>query len=147
MPNAETIYLSLDESLQLVPFDALPLASGRLAGEEKSIRTVVSLFDLCEERAAAASASPPSLLALGGIEYDAAGAEVSGDREEGAPAPAFMPLANTAAEVAQIAELFARTHEGGSASTLVGAAARKAALFAAAPASASTWASCAPWAS
>lgn len=125
-----------DDALLLLPLDALPL-DGRLVGDRFRIRTEPALARLLLPLAP--PAGEPALVALGGIDFDAAlGGPAAGDAA-GADARAATPereplalLPATEAEVRSVGALF-RDAFGREARTLAGAEATKAALFALAP--------------
>jgi CHAT domain-containing protein len=110
----DTLYLTVDDVLDLVPFDALPFDERRLVGERVAIRTLLSLFDLRESHPPANDRSA-SLLVAGGIDYERLepDAAVSLDAEAAAPVlertggeGAWAALPGTAREAQRIAELF-----------------------------------------
>jgi CHAT domain-containing protein/tetratricopeptide (TPR) repeat protein len=68
--DVKTLYISVDEALELVPLDALPTKSGKPVGSDVQMRSLVSLFDLLEKPAVEIGPRP-RMLALGGIDYDA----------------------------------------------------------------------------
>jgi CHAT domain-containing protein len=125
----------LDDSLFLVPLDALPLDDG-IVGERYTIRvgTTALQFEGWGEEAA----GEPSLLVVGGVDYAAAGADVE-DRAVFVATPVvdaatraghgagFSPLEGAQLEAESVGELFAQW-SGVPPATLTGDSATKAAL-------------------
>jgi CHAT domain-containing protein len=129
--DAATLFVSLDEALQLVPLDALPDDDGVPIGQRIEIRPVVSLLDLLEDPAAAGDGSP-SLLVCGGIEYDARGeTDVAAANRTGRP-DAFRALLDSEQEAKLIARYFEKTFPDGSMRLLTGSGAGKTAVLGAA---------------
>ncbi len=122
-PEAKRWYVALDDALHLVPLDALPEGQG-VVGDRLGVVVVPVLARI--PRSAAPLPGPPTLLAMGGIEFDRAplsGAPVdaaSGNVARAAePASrsalwqrGFPPLPDTVQEVRVIEALFRKTFEG-----------------------------------
>jgi CHAT domain-containing protein len=131
--DASTLYLCLDDSLHLIPPDALPLGHESV-GDRVAIRIQPSF-----ERLIRRSTSPggePSLLTIGGIDYGAKGDAIAlrgaglvASASSGIP---FPSLAATRAEAQAIADAFKEAH-GRSAVMLEAGAATKAQFSARAP--------------
>jgi CHAT domain-containing protein len=109
----DTLYVSVDEVLELVPLDALPFEEG-LLGERVSVRSLVSLFDLLEPQGAEPG-DAPALLVAGGLDFG------------GGEWPA---LPGTAREADEVAALFQRAFPGGKREQLAGKGGGKAAVLA-----------------
>ncbi len=138
LDGVEVLHIALDESLELVPIDALPMSNGVPLGARMSIRPVSSLFELAAPHPAV-EATGETLLAFGGIDYEtsAAGASTSvgvhvpqpplrGDSEASAK---FVPLPGTDVEVRVVADAFRSRYENGTVQLFTGEAADKSALL------------------
>lgn len=122
-PEAKRWYVALDDALHLVALDALPEGQG-VIGDRLGIVVVPVLAGI--PRGSAPAAGPPTLLAMGGIEFDRAPLSgAPGDASSGTVAfasqPAsrsapwqrgFPPLPDTVQEVRVIEALFRKTFEG-----------------------------------
>jgi len=135
--DACVLHVRLDGALHLVPLDALPLADG-VVGDRFRVHTEVSFLDR-RPAGARTARSTASLLALGGVDFEAAGSAPPAGPSHAplrdaahSPSGGFAPLPATRAEVNGIAELF-RERFGGEVVLLSGADATKAALFRRAP--------------
>jgi hypothetical protein len=163
--GARTLYVCLDDALHLVPLDALPAPSEAQAraskppavptagfarvGDSLRVRIVPSLGWLVEDRRPPSAA--PSLVALGGIEFDATVGLDAGFGEVVSAPPvgvvamargaeehalgrdaAWKPLPDTLEEVRGVAAFFEHTFDA-RATVLDGAAATKQALYERAP--------------
>jgi CHAT domain-containing protein len=144
--DAHTWHVCLDDALHLVPLDALPAGEG-LLGERVAVRTEVTFGRLLAPLSR--PGSEPDLLALGGVDFDAAplplsephraavGAATRGERRvpgrlrDGA-AGAWMELPGTRSEVLAIGELFRSIHRR-EPLVLLGVGASKPELIARAP--------------
>ncbi len=140
--DADTIYLVVDEPLELVPLDALSTADGTLVGSKVALRPLLSLLDLCEPTGNDIGARP-NLLAIGDLDYDeparkplavlgAAAAPPPTGQRDGAPR-SFRPLLESKTEIGGIAHFFAKTFPEGNAQTLVRNGASKSTLMELAP--------------
>jgi CHAT domain-containing protein len=136
----DTLYVAVDELLELVPLDALPLDANHLVGERVAIRPLVSLFDLLERQGASVGEAP-KLLVAGGLDYGRAveGAAASVDAAASAPllersggSGAWTLLPGTVREAEGIAALFMQAFVEGTAERLVEERAGKAQIAAAA---------------
>jgi len=114
--TVKKLLVSLDEALHLVPLDALPLEGGFL-GDVISIRHEIALGRLLLPAPAAVSGSS-ALVAIGGVDYDAALSEraspvpdaltptLPGDSREGTGSGPWRTLPGTQQEVAIVRSLF-----------------------------------------
>ncbi len=120
---ANSLVLSLEDALQLVPLDALPLASGELVGDKFQLQFTISLGDLLEDPSIEVIDSP-TLLAFGGIDYDESASAPSDrpnatlkfDRESAR----FTKLDGTAREVNRIVDSFTRVFDKSRCNVLLG---------------------------
>jgi CHAT domain-containing protein/tetratricopeptide (TPR) repeat protein len=134
LPLDELRHLVLcpDDSLHLVPFDALPLRDGVL-GDRVRVELRTSLHELRAAVEAADRAATDRLVAFGGIDYGGVGSrksEVAWERSAAGPFPA---LPATAEEVALVAALFRdRYGEDATVDLRLGRDATRSALLAAA---------------
>jgi len=112
LPGIKTLFVSLDDSLQLAPLDALPAASGQPIGSRVQLRHVVSLLDLLDEPRAKRPGN--GIVVFGGIQYDkpAAGQKAPAEETRTGRPHDFLPLADTESEAKAIAALFRQEHEG-----------------------------------
>jgi CHAT domain-containing protein len=139
--SIDTLYLAVDDLLELVPLDALPLDGERLVGERIALRPLVSLFDLLDPPQAT-TRDAAGLLIGGGIDYgraaDDAGASVDPQAaspilERAGEAGGWTPLPGSAREATEIAELFAQAFPAGTTALLAGTRAGKALVARTAP--------------
>jgi CHAT domain-containing protein/tetratricopeptide (TPR) repeat protein len=137
--EVETLWLAVDEALELVPLDALARADGAPVGTGVALRPLVSLLDLFEPPASDVG-EQPTLLAVGGLDYDDGGddalaviggalAPPADETRSGRP-DSFRVLPSSATEVSAIASYFGKAFAAGRARTWTGADAGKAALVA-----------------
>ncbi len=109
--GAKSWVVCLDDALHLVPLDALPLGEG-VVGDRITVRVEASFDRL--QRPRPARAAVPTLLALGGVDYDGepsppragASAVAAPALTRGADAARFEKLPATASEVREIAASF-----------------------------------------
>ncbi|MCA8943275.1 MAG: CHAT domain-containing protein, partial [Planctomycetes bacterium] len=133
--SASVLYVSFDDSLELVPWDALPDATGKPLGARIEIRRLISLCELLEDPTAARDV-PAGITLVGGVDY---GAEVLVDLGHDHTATPIVdpvsapwaPLPATGDEVDALAELFEKAHPAGRERVLRGSSASKQNLFAA----------------
>ena len=115
LPGAGQLFLSLDETLQLIPLDALPNGAAPV-GDQVAIRTIGSVFDFAQR--VEPSSRTHGLLIFGGIDYDATPERVA-PPIPGAVAPVadmprsgegrqFESLRHSASEIDTLQELFAQ---------------------------------------
>jgi tetratricopeptide (TPR) repeat protein len=137
VPDARELRCVLDDTLFLVPLDALPLGDG-IVGEQLTVRvgTTVRQFEASEDDAD--GVVEPHLLVVGGVDYAASGADAA-ERElftatpplEGATRSVaganFALLLGAGLEARGVAEQF-ESWSGIEANLVTGAAATKAAL-------------------
>jgi CHAT domain-containing protein len=114
--GATTWYLAVDERLELVPLDALPIADETALGEHHRIRPLVSLFDLLEPAAEEAD-EKGLLLVAGGLDYDRVTAEawVGMSTDAAAPLRSHAPwsaLAGASREAEALEQLFVEVFPG-----------------------------------
>ena len=115
--EARTLFVCLDDSLHLVPLDALPLGDG-LVGDAYRLRYQVSFTQLVRPRTPSRAAAP-MLVALGDIDFDAPAGDDTLDALVTAPAVAssrgshrsasalaFDPISATGSEIDGIARQF-----------------------------------------
>jgi tetratricopeptide (TPR) repeat protein len=144
VPEASVLFLALDDGLQLVPWDALPLPSGALVGSAVELRRVSSLLDLVADKSPPAAA--PRMVAVGGVDY---GKRPAGDAPVAAVAPVaagttapplsllrggtgeFVPIQGSMQEAQTVETSFRGAFPGASVTLLTGNAATKDALAAA----------------
>jgi CHAT domain-containing protein len=114
--EVSAIHVIADDFLHLVPLDALPLGNG-LVGDRCRIWNETSFARMVQPPSP--SPAPPSMLILGGIDYDAAG-DSSAERDSAwVPVYAqdrgseevFAPLAGTLLEARAVSALFAGVFE------------------------------------
>jgi CHAT domain-containing protein/tetratricopeptide (TPR) repeat protein len=108
--HTQQLVLGVDDALQLVPWDALELASGQLLGEVLRVQQVDSLFELLDAEPSP-TAAVPLLGAFGGIDYGsgavvAASSGRSGSAPDLLSMPVFTALPHTGDEVREVAEVF-----------------------------------------
>ena len=122
--GVDRLVVAPSSTLGLVPWDALPDASGTLLGDVVEIALVESLRHL--ERAAPPEGGP-SLLVVGGVAYDEEAAPVEPEEERELPVlprsetDAFLaPLPATATEVEAIADAFEAAFPRAGATRLTG---------------------------
>lgn len=136
--DVETLFLALDESWQLVPWDALPLSSGAPVGTRVELRRLTSLLDLVNE---ATPMVGNAALLVGDVDYAAAPARtVIPDSIAQAPPiallrggeAAFPALPGSAAETDAIGDLLRAAFPTAELRRYRGDAATKPALAAAA---------------
>jgi len=120
LPGIRAVYVSLDESLQLLPLDALSTKGGGLLGDKLEVLPVVSLFELLEA-SPAKTATPPQMLVVGGVDYGNGGKDA-----------AWQPLPKTGEEATAVRDRFLLTFPSGGAQLLQAKQARKADLVLAA---------------
>lgn len=137
--GATTLHVCLDDVLHLVPWDSLPLGDG-LVGHRYEIHVETSLERLIRGKDEASPPGPPSLLAVGGVDFESAEAEppeapltaaTSAPKAYGRDAsvgPRFGALPGAEREVRSIAEKFAEAF-GFSARMLEGKASTKSAFI------------------
>ena len=77
--DVDTLFLGVDEALELVPLDALATDDGEPVGAKIAVRPLVSLFDLLQQTSTEIGETP-TLITLGGIDYDAAVTKALGGR-------------------------------------------------------------------
>jgi CHAT domain-containing protein len=140
--DIDTLWLSLDEDLELVPLDALACSDAMPIGERIAVRTLVSLLDLLAP-AGVDAASEPTLLAAGGLDYDAAGDASTAVIGDALTPPAedtrsgrrssFAALPRSMAEVRALDAFFERVFGTERAKIWSASQADKTALVAAAP--------------
>jgi CHAT domain-containing protein len=140
--DVDTLWISVDEALELVPLDALARDNGTPLGSTIALRPLVSLFDLLEPPGAKIR-DEPALLAIGGLDYDAAdesaravlgdaATPVTEDTRSGRPEH-FRKLLDSSTEVRTIADTFGETFAGSDVALLRKTDGTKDALLAAAP--------------
>ena len=113
--DVDTLHVILDDALYLVPLDALPLESGGRLGESVSLFVSPSLSSLLETRHRPVPGE--TLVAVGGIDYDAEQTAGNEARTASRPTPgtraglpaSFAPLRQTQYEVDDIAAQFEET--------------------------------------
>ena len=134
--DVERLILAPASTLELVPWDALPDASGAPRGDRVEIALVESLRHV---EADPPLGGDPSLLVVGGVAYDeaAGGARLATGELPTMPRSVggarLEPLPATAAEAEAIADAFARTYPAATATRLTGAAAGREAFLGGAP--------------
>jgi eukaryotic-like serine/threonine-protein kinase len=115
LPSTTSLFVCLDVPLHLIAFDALPLGDG-FVGDRIRIRNEISLTRLLEPNTR--QDGVPSLLAVGGINYDSPASSSPPDlvgsiRSPGAGGTGgmanFAPLPGALAEVRAISEMFKTT--------------------------------------
>ncbi|MFQ5505365.1 MAG: CHAT domain-containing protein, partial [Planctomycetota bacterium] len=149
----ETLYLSVDEALGLVPLDALPGPDGKPIGESVRIVPLVSLLELMEPRLPPEGDKGNSLLVVGAVTYGATaktdgktknGRTKNVDRSALAAAPVlpestrdgegpYAALPGTEREVGVLRKLFTETFKDGTATLLTADRASKLQLREAVP--------------
>ena len=120
--KVETLFVALDELLELVPLDALPLHSGEPFGSHVQLRRLASLLELArtpDAKPANKPANKPALVAIGGLDYGKPPAAPT------ASAVSFAPLAESRREARHIADVFHAAHPAGTFTLLDGATATK----------------------
>jgi hypothetical protein len=137
----DTLYLAVDDLLELAPLDALPLDATHLVGDRVTLRPLVSLFELLEPFGAAPGEAP-GLLVGGGIDYgkiaEDAAPFVDADAaspiiERAGEAGAWTPLPGTTREASEIVALFAQAFPEGKTERFADEQAGKARIAQAAP--------------
>lgn len=141
--DVTTLYVCLDDFLHVTPLDALPLDDGAV-GDRCRVQVETSFARLLAPQPASPSGEP-SLVTVGGIDYDADGAiaprqepalappiAIRGPSSSSSSSAAFSPLPGSREEIAAVARVFEERF-GVGAHTLDGSRATKAALAAAAP--------------
>lgn len=135
----DTLYLAVDEVLELVPLDALLHEDGTPVGVRLGLRHLASIFDLCETPRTVIG-DEPRLLTMGDLDYDrtadaplavlgdAAAPPVAGLRD-GAPR-SFRPLLQSKTEIDTVRHFFTDAFPGGRAQAMVKTDASKASLLA-----------------
>jgi CHAT domain-containing protein/tetratricopeptide (TPR) repeat protein len=124
-----------DGALATIPWEALPFDDTRVLGDRYSITYGESLTVLDRPHG---ELHPPSMLALGGVDYDAPNggesllAETVALRSAGV---VYAPLPGSLAEASDAAGQFSRAHPGLPSTVLRGTAASRAQLLRAAPTS------------
>lgn len=147
--DANVLFLSLDDSLLLVPWDALPTADGGRVGAQCELRRVTTLLDLTTiaDAVPMPNATTAQLLAVGDLAYGtsplaplaplaptAPTAPTTQLPATAPPVPArtdFRPLPGSAIELQEVAAAFERQFPGAPTTLLRGSEADKAALQAA----------------
>ena len=121
-PDVETLYISPDSKLYLLPFHRLINVDGKYLAQDYSLRIIQTTRDLLRT-----SIDQPTsgLLALGGIDFDVPGTRSASQRQSSFEGPqvqmaelhrlagtsfrdGFSALKNTGPEVARIAELYSQ---------------------------------------
>ena len=126
--DVETLVVSLADTLQLVPLDALLLDSGEPLGARFRVENVTSLADLLEP-STAVPGDEPHLVGCGGIDYGEDPAEPGAPRHY----EPFADLPATRAEIDALGEAFTAAHPKGSVTLLTGVEAHRRALASTAP--------------
>jgi CHAT domain-containing protein len=98
------LYVAVDDTLELVPLDALPCEGGLALGERVELRPLVSLFDLLEPPGDRTS-EPPRLLVAGGLDY-APGGLATEPSEPSTDAGSWTRLPGSGREASAVAALF-----------------------------------------
>jgi CHAT domain-containing protein len=138
----DTLWFTADEALELVPLDGLARDDGEPLGSTIALRPLVSLFELLEPMGAGVGAEP-ELLAIGGLDYDAAGEDavavlgatsspVTEDARSGR-LDSFRVLPSSLTEIRAIRSYFGKAFASGTARLVGGEDAGKGALTEAAP--------------
>lgn len=132
--DATVLFLSLDDSLLLVPWDALPTTDGVRVGAQCELRRVTTLLDLTTiaEAVPTPTATTAQLVAVGDLAYGPP------PPAPAAPAPApgpqasartdFRPLPGSAIELQEVAAAFQRRFPDAPTTLLRGSEADKEAL-------------------
>ena len=135
--DVDTLFLGVDEALELMPLDALATDDGEPVGTKIAVRPLVSLFDLLQQTTTEMGETP-TLITLGGIDYDAAATEALVVVADAAAPPVdtraggperFGALGATEQEVERIVRFFKDVHAAGKVHALSGRNATKAALL------------------
>ncbi|HEX5053698.1 MAG TPA: CHAT domain-containing tetratricopeptide repeat protein [Planctomycetota bacterium] len=124
------LYVSVDESLSMLPIDALPTKSGEPLGAAVRVHVLPTLLMLLPEPTRP-HAAVPRLVAFGDCDYGKASAPA---RDDDAGLPFFPPLPASARELERVAASFHEAHPTAPCDVVTGPAATKQALFASAPA-------------
>jgi CHAT domain-containing protein len=139
--SVDTLYLSVDDLLELVPLDALPLDGQHLVGDRIGLRPLVSLFELLDSSGPRPGETPQLLLG-GGIDYGRTAEDAAKPLDANAASPvverageagAWAPLPGTQREASAIGDLFAHAFPGGKTAGLADEHAGKAQIAQAAP--------------
>jgi hypothetical protein len=140
--DIDALWLSVDDALELLPLDGLPREDGEPVGATLALRPLVSLFELLEP-AGVEVGERPSFLAIGGLDYDAAGKDalaIVGDAiaptvEDARTGKAgrFRRLPASAIEIDELALAFAAMRGAGRVRILRDGGAGKAEILADAP--------------